>query len=223
MPDKNWPSWRYGPNGEGQIFQREADVPQGWVDSPSKLPPAPEKLGGELTDTDVSELNNALREKMYALQTERDEMRAENDGLRETNDALVLTYEQKMVQMLDELGVLRAENVQRQQKLRHVTELLARKEVELSDLQRLREGRHRGSASSTLPAADPQSAVRRPRKLSAAKAEGTPFTPADESVTLDEGRAERIKVLREAGVEVSDDITDGEIEEALDWLEKQKS
>lgn len=69
----------------------------------------------------------------------------------------------------------------------------------------------------------PQS-VRRPRKLSTAKepeAAGTPFTPKDDTVTVDEGRAERLAVLHAADVEISDDATDGEIEAALDWLEKQ--
>lgn len=36
-----FPSWRYGPGGQAQIFQSEADVPKGWFDHPSKLPPPP--------------------------------------------------------------------------------------------------------------------------------------------------------------------------------------
>jgi hypothetical protein len=36
-----WPSCRYAPDGEGgfksEIFQKEEDVPEGWVDSPSKV------------------------------------------------------------------------------------------------------------------------------------------------------------------------------------------
>lgn len=32
--DRSWPSWRYGPNGEAQIFQTEADVPRGWTRKP---------------------------------------------------------------------------------------------------------------------------------------------------------------------------------------------
>lgn len=34
--DKNWPAWRYGPNGESLIFQSEDEVPAGWEDHPSK-------------------------------------------------------------------------------------------------------------------------------------------------------------------------------------------
>lgn len=29
-----WPSWRYGPNGEAQVFHRIEDVPVGWKDDP---------------------------------------------------------------------------------------------------------------------------------------------------------------------------------------------
>lgn len=32
-----WPSWRYGPNGEAEIFQCEEQVPAGWVDDPNKI------------------------------------------------------------------------------------------------------------------------------------------------------------------------------------------
>lgn len=36
-PKVYWPSWRYGPNGESQVFDKEADVPKGWEDHPSKV------------------------------------------------------------------------------------------------------------------------------------------------------------------------------------------
>lgn len=43
-PYQAWPAWRYGPNGQAQIFQREEDVPVGWVDSPGyKWPEEDEK------------------------------------------------------------------------------------------------------------------------------------------------------------------------------------
>lgn len=32
-----WPSWRYGPNGAAEIFERAEDVPRGWEDHPRKL------------------------------------------------------------------------------------------------------------------------------------------------------------------------------------------
>jgi hypothetical protein len=34
--NKNWPSWRYGPNeGEAQVFNSAAEVPKGWLEHPS--------------------------------------------------------------------------------------------------------------------------------------------------------------------------------------------
>lgn len=52
MQHSHWPAWRYGPNGEGAVFESEADVPKGWHDHPSKhekaeapkaAPPSPSK------------------------------------------------------------------------------------------------------------------------------------------------------------------------------------
>jgi len=38
MDDKiPWPSWRYGPNGESQVFETASAVPAGWQDHPSKV------------------------------------------------------------------------------------------------------------------------------------------------------------------------------------------
>ena len=39
MNDKfiEFPKWMYGPDGEAQIFEKEEDIPQGWVDHPSKF------------------------------------------------------------------------------------------------------------------------------------------------------------------------------------------
>jgi hypothetical protein len=38
-----WPSVRYGPDGQSQVFKREEDVPPGWQDHPAAqfVPPAP--------------------------------------------------------------------------------------------------------------------------------------------------------------------------------------
>ena len=38
----NWPSWRYGPDGQEGIFHKEEDVPEGWVDHPAKVGVEPE-------------------------------------------------------------------------------------------------------------------------------------------------------------------------------------
>lgn len=32
-----FPSWRYGPNGEADIFHDAADVPEGWTEHPGAL------------------------------------------------------------------------------------------------------------------------------------------------------------------------------------------
>lgn len=34
---KAFPSYRYGPNGEAEVFESEADVPEGWLDHPAKF------------------------------------------------------------------------------------------------------------------------------------------------------------------------------------------
>ena len=31
-----FPGWRFGPNGEAEIFQRAEDVPEGWTDTQSR-------------------------------------------------------------------------------------------------------------------------------------------------------------------------------------------
>mgnify|MGYP007100092968 CR=1 FL=1 len=31
-----YPGWRYGPNGEAEIFQCAEDVPEGWYDTPQE-------------------------------------------------------------------------------------------------------------------------------------------------------------------------------------------
>jgi hypothetical protein len=43
---KFWPSWRYGPSGQSQIFDHENQVPEGWVDHPGKLPEEDGSSGG---------------------------------------------------------------------------------------------------------------------------------------------------------------------------------
>lgn len=32
-----FPAWFYGPNGEAEIFESEAQVPAGWLDDPNKF------------------------------------------------------------------------------------------------------------------------------------------------------------------------------------------
>ena len=36
-----WPKWFFGPAGASDIFESAEDVPEGWVDHPSKVPDQP--------------------------------------------------------------------------------------------------------------------------------------------------------------------------------------
>jgi len=38
---RDWPAWRKSPSGEGRVFERPEDVPEGWV-SPADWRPAAE-------------------------------------------------------------------------------------------------------------------------------------------------------------------------------------
>jgi hypothetical protein len=172
---QNWPAWRYGPNGEAQIFTSAGDVPEGWVKHPSRLPPAPEQLPGDAAERGLAEARRIAEAKAADLEA-----------------AL-----ERIAQLREEVSRLRAENTRLQEKAAIVAP------------------RNVGGAVQSETAT-----VRRPRKLGK-DASGTPFTPKDETITVDDGRAERLKVLRAAGITISDDATDGDIEEALDWLEQQ--
>jgi small-conductance mechanosensitive channel len=133
----------------------------------------------------------ALRAESNSLRDALDFQHAERDRLNAENDQL----RERNGELREEVNRLRAENARLKEKVAAGTPLPQREQSETS--------------------------VRRPRKLNAKEVAGTPFTPQDETITVDEGRAERLKVLREAGITISDDATDGDIEEALDWLEKQ--
>ena len=39
--EAQWPSWRYGPDGEAAIFDAEDAVPAGWAEHPAKVKPDP--------------------------------------------------------------------------------------------------------------------------------------------------------------------------------------
>lgn len=53
-----FPGWRYGPNGEAQIFEREEDVPEGWTDNPNDFKTSIEavvdKKSAPTEDTEIS-------------------------------------------------------------------------------------------------------------------------------------------------------------------------
>ena len=39
MDNKSWPAWYYGPNNQAKVFSSPEEVPSGWQDHPSKVPP----------------------------------------------------------------------------------------------------------------------------------------------------------------------------------------
>lgn len=52
----SWPSWRYGPYGEAEIFECEADVPYGWTKKPGEVFEAPPQAEHHDRDQLISEL-----------------------------------------------------------------------------------------------------------------------------------------------------------------------
>lgn len=52
---QEFPSWRYGPGGQQQVFQHAEQVPDGWVDHPSKLA-AKDRPKGDDAKGDISRL-----------------------------------------------------------------------------------------------------------------------------------------------------------------------
>ena len=61
---QDWPSFRYGPNGESKVFQRAGDVPEGWRDSPNFVTVALE-MGAE-TMADLAEKRRPGRPRKEA-------------------------------------------------------------------------------------------------------------------------------------------------------------
>lgn len=82
--DKNWPAWRYGPGGQGGVFECEDDVPSGWKDHPSKVGGA---TGGG-TETATESANSTISEEGAAQtttaksQTATDPAKAADAGVR---------------------------------------------------------------------------------------------------------------------------------------------
>lgn len=58
--EKHWPSWRFGPNGQSDVFNSEDDVPKGWVAHPSLLTEkAPAAVVSTTAATDDADLDVA--------------------------------------------------------------------------------------------------------------------------------------------------------------------
>jgi hypothetical protein len=56
----DFPAWFYGPNGQSQICQSEADVPEGWQDHPSKVI-TPERTGSAPLPPQTDQLSEGQR------------------------------------------------------------------------------------------------------------------------------------------------------------------
>lgn len=75
-----WPAWRWGPSGEGKIFECAEDVPEGWGDTP----PAPDAPAEPAQGADPEALEAQCREAradadrasdlVAKFQTERDKL-----------------------------------------------------------------------------------------------------------------------------------------------------
>jgi hypothetical protein len=86
-----WPSWRYGPNGEAEIFESEDQVPEGWLDHPAKF------------DTNSPQARadaEAVAKRQEALQKE--------DEAANTLEALIDNFSQK--ELAEHLAAMQAEN-----------------------------------------------------------------------------------------------------------------
>lgn len=78
LDPKKWPAWRYGPGGQSKLCPTPDDVPDGWVDHPSKL-----EDGGEAEDDDVEDLTaEETAEELERARATVDRLRQERDLAR---------------------------------------------------------------------------------------------------------------------------------------------
>jgi hypothetical protein len=73
-PEPGFPSFRYGPNDQAEIFHSSADVPKGWEDHPSKVKA---EKADEAPKTGLS----ALRKEFKALTGKNPSPRLNADDL----------------------------------------------------------------------------------------------------------------------------------------------
>lgn len=76
-----WPAWKYGPNGEAQIFESEDDVPEGW----GSFPPGSEP--DEVVDDSVPALRLTAAEKKAAKAAKEAAEAAEKAAAEEAEKA----------------------------------------------------------------------------------------------------------------------------------------
>lgn len=87
---QEWPAMRYGPDGQTEVFNSEDEVPEGWVNHPSKLgKKASEKIREELDpmtnegDDDEEPETIELDAKDIAEALSQDELIAKIDEVNE--------------------------------------------------------------------------------------------------------------------------------------------
>jgi len=54
MEKQNWPSWRYGPKGEADVFASASDVPAGWKEHPSEFGGKPAPAAAPMASTSTA-------------------------------------------------------------------------------------------------------------------------------------------------------------------------
>lgn len=84
---REWPAWRYGPDGEGKIFEKPEDVPKGWVDSPAKV----KKASSEAKPNAGLAKEHGMSKKDIIAELE--ELEVEYDGRANADDLMALLLE----------------------------------------------------------------------------------------------------------------------------------
>ena len=103
--EQQYPCWMYGPDGQGQIFQNAEEVPNGFVDHPSKVKGAQKlektapadgsvnpvvpgiddldkvEISKRLEALDIEHNMNWSKVKLYELLVEAEQAKAQNPGV----------------------------------------------------------------------------------------------------------------------------------------------
>lgn len=204
---KEWPSFRYGPKGEAQIFHRQEDVPQGWKDHPTPAKGSTDDLSKPSSAPELLDKVAKLETEVVRLNAEIEELRSRANRDSEIERARQMDPRMDMPPMPD---------------IQPVSSPPKSDEKADSGDEGEKEKSTDSKAASTvrkLGGAAKAAATGKGKGKSAEKTEPKPFTPQDDSITLDESRKEALSVLRSNGVEIDDNATDGEIEAALNSLE----
>lgn len=205
-----WPSTRYGPDGQSRVFQSEDQVPEGWVDHPSKVSGmtdlAVEQQQGREQLADARGAEAAARERIRLAQIEERRRTGSNtagDNLIRMDRSVVEQAEKQQSGARTEAqtGTGRDRNGDDSNDLGTVKEIRTGLESGKFTLDQVEEAEKKRET--------PRSTVLELVERERAKAEETEIV----------SREEAIAELRKHNVEISDDATDAEIEAALNKLE----